>query len=235
MWGAPATDAGSRPLHVPAESAIVFVDNHDTERGEARVTYRQPDLYAIANALLLADDYGTPVVYSGYAFTDRDAGAPTDADGRVSQASCADAADRGQPDATTVFVEGERTCVQSWPVITGMLDFRVAVGDAPRLAGVEEGDAYGFERERRGILAVNVGRAAETLVIPTSMPDGAYCDVIAGGAGRTPASARRSPSRTVRRPSTSRAARRSRSISTRWPPPPPVVERGRAKPDRVET
>lgn len=183
VWGAPATDAGSRPLHVPAESAIVFVDNHDTERGEARVTYRQPDLYAIANALLLADDYGTPVVYSGYAFTDRDAGAPTDADGRVSQASCADAADRGQPDATTVFVEGERTCVQSWPVITGMLDFRVAVGDAPRLAGVEEGDAYGFERERRGILAVNVGRAAETLVIPTSMPDGAYCDVIAGGAG----------------------------------------------------
>ncbi len=172
VWGSPATDAVNRPLHVPAESAIVFVDNHDTERGEAKITARQPELYAIANALLLADDYGTPVVYSGYAFTDRDAGAPVDADGRISQAVCADAP--VEPE------DGERTCIQTWPVITGMLDFRATVGDAPRLPGVEEGDAYGFEREGRGILAVNVGRSDETLVIPTSMPDGAYCDVIAG-------------------------------------------------------
>ena len=177
VWGMPQIDAEQRPLHVPASRAIVFVDNHDTERGEAKVTYRFPDLYAIANALMLADDYGTPVVYSGYAFTDRDAGAPADADGRISQASCADIDVNAEPAA------GERTCVQVWPVIAGMLDFRKAVGDAPRLPGVEVGDAYGFEREGRGILAVNPGRGAETLVIPTSMPEGTYCDVIAGGVG----------------------------------------------------
>jgi alpha-amylase len=46
----------TRLQHVPASSAIVFVDNHDTERGEASVTYRDGDLYLIANVLLLADD-----------------------------------------------------------------------------------------------------------------------------------------------------------------------------------
>lgn len=77
-----------RPLHVDPDAAVVFIDNHDTERGEAPITYRDGGLYLIANALMLADDYGTPVVYSGYAFSDRDAGAPHDAQGRVIGWSC---------------------------------------------------------------------------------------------------------------------------------------------------
>lgn len=167
---------GDRPMHVPADRAIVFVDNHDTERGEANVTYRDGSLYVIANALMLADDYGTPVVYSGYAFSDRDAGAPTGADGLVEDASCADAT--GPRDD---YADGERTCVQAWPAIAGMLEFRAVAGDAPRLAGVDEGDAYGFEREGRGVVAVNVGDEQATIRIPTSMPAGEYCDVITGG------------------------------------------------------
>ena len=167
---------GDRPLHVPADRAVVFVDNHDTERGEADVTYRDGPLYVIANALMLADDYGTPVVFSGYAFSDRDAGAPTEADGTVSPASCA-----GATGPAESYADGERTCVQSWPAIAGMLEFRAVVGDAPRLAGVDEGDAYGFEREGRGVVAVNVGDAAQAIEIPTSLPAGEYCDVIAGG------------------------------------------------------
>ena len=168
--------AGDRPLHVPADRAVVFVDNHDTERGEAGVTYRDGPLYVIANALLLADDYGTPVVYSGYAFSDRDAGAPADAEGRVEQSSCADAT--GPAD---VYADGERTCVQSWPAIAGMLEFRAVVGDAPRVEGVSDGDAYGFEREGRGVVAVNVGDEEQVLDVQTSLPSGTYCDVVTGG------------------------------------------------------
>ncbi|WP_137843097.1 alpha-amylase family protein [Microbacterium sp. 2FI] len=165
-----------RPQHVPADRAIVFVDNHDTERGEADVTARDGALYVIANALMLADDYGTPVVYSGYAFSDRDAGAPADADGRVLAASCADATG---PAAS--YPDGERTCVQAWPAIGGMLAFRAAVGDAPRLDGVRADGAYGFEREGRGVVAVNPGGLAATIEIPTTMPAGEYCDVVTGG------------------------------------------------------
>lgn len=167
---------GDRPLHVPSDAAVVFVDNHDTERGEAKVTYRNGPLYVIANALMLADGYGTPIVYSGYAFSDRDTGAPTGSDGRVVPASCADAT--GPRDS---YADGDRTCVHSWTAITGMLEFRAVVGDAPRQPGIDDGDAYGFEREGRGIVAVNVGDDPATLTIPTSMPSGEYCDVVSGG------------------------------------------------------
>lgn len=168
---------GDRPLHVPADSALVFVDNHDTERGEAKVTYRDPAMYVIANALMLADDYGTPVVYSGYAFSDRDAGAPADDDGRVLPVTCA----MDTPLPPDEYEDGARTCVQAWPAIGGMLEFRAYAAGAPRLAGVDAGDAYGFEREGRGVVAVNVGSEAEVIEIPTSLPAGEYCDVVSGG------------------------------------------------------
>ncbi|GAA3642876.1 carbohydrate-binding module family 20 domain-containing protein [Microbacterium awajiense] len=168
---------GDRPLHVPSDSALVFVDNHDTERGEARVTYRDAAMYIIANALMLADDYGTPVVYSGYAFSDRDAGAPTDSDGRVTPVSCALETDVPADD----YDDGARTCVQTWPAVAGMLEFRAFAGDAPRLEGVDAGDAYGFEREGRGVVAVNVGSETQRIEIPTSLPSGKYCDVVSGG------------------------------------------------------
>ncbi|MBB6392910.1 alpha-amylase [Microbacterium thalassium] len=177
VFADPALD-GDRPLHVASDRAIVFVDNHDTERGEADVTYRHGPLYVIANVLMLADDYGTPVVYSGYAFSDRDAGAPTGDDGRVVAETCPRVAEPADE-----YADGERTCVQSWPAIGGMLEFRAIAGDEPRMPGVDEGDAYGFECEGRGVVAVNVGAEAQRIDIPTSMPDGAYCDVVSGGAG----------------------------------------------------
>ncbi|WP_228479329.1 alpha-amylase [Microbacterium atlanticum] len=167
---------GDRPLHVPSDAAVVFIDNHDTERGEADVTYRDGPLYVIANVLMLADDYGTPIVYSGYAFSDRDAGAPAAPDGTVSPASCADATGPAGS-----YTDGERTCVQAWPAIGGMLEFRAVAGDAARLKGVDEGDAYGFEREGRGVVAVNVGTEEQSVEIPTSLPAGEYCDVVTGG------------------------------------------------------
>lgn len=166
-----------RPMHVPSESAIVFIDNHDTERGEADITYRDGARYLLANALMLADEYGTPVLYSGYAFSDRDAGAPSEADGAVSPGVCV--AEPG-PDAS--YTDGERTCVQSWIGIAGMLDWRAVVGVAPRLPGVNEGDAYGFERQGRGVIAVNPSESEATIAVPTTMPDGVYCDVVQNGA-----------------------------------------------------
>ena len=41
------------------------------------------------SAVMLASDYGPPTLYSGYAFTDRDAGPVLEADGSVADASCA--------------------------------------------------------------------------------------------------------------------------------------------------
>jgi alpha-amylase len=168
--------ADPRPSHVPSASALVFVDDHDTERGDAAVTYRDGALYLIANVLMLADEYGTPVVYSGYAFTSRDAGPPSSADGRVLPASC-----DGVTAPVSGLAVGERTCTHAWTAIAGMLEWRSAVGDAPRLAASKGGDLYGFERAGRGLVAVNPTGSEGWVIVPTSMPDGDYCDVITGG------------------------------------------------------
>jgi alpha-amylase len=165
-----------RPSHVPDDTAAVFIDNHDTERGEADLTYRDGDLYLMANALMLADDYGTPVVYSGYAFSDRDAGAPTDAEGRVTAQTCGGAAS----DLASLS-DGDRTCTHAATEIAGMLEWRRVAGSAARLPGTDEGDAYGFEREGRAVIAANAGGETQQLVVPTSLPDGTYCDVVLAG------------------------------------------------------
>ncbi len=165
-----------RPMHVADDRAVVFIDNHDTERGEAALTYRDGDLYLMANALLLADDYGTPVLYSGYAFSDRDAGAPTEADGRVSPADCG-----GEASDLASLSDGDRTCVHASTAIAGMLEWRRVAGSAPRLPGVDGGDAYGFEREGRAVIAVNPGSEEQGITVPTSLPSGSYCDVVLAG------------------------------------------------------
>ncbi len=166
-----------RPGHVPAASAVVFVADHTSERADAPLTYRDGALYLLANVLMLADDYGTPMVSSGYAFTSRDAGPPASTDGTVLPASC-----EGRTTPRAGLTPGERTCPQAWTAIAGMLAWRSAVGDAPRLAASKGGDLYGFERSGRGVVAVNPGGTEGWVIVPTSMPDGQYCDVITGGA-----------------------------------------------------
>ncbi|MDL9981252.1 alpha-amylase [Microbacterium sp. ASV49] len=161
---------------VPSKDAAVFVDNHDTERGDASVTYRDGSLYLMANALMLADDYGTPVIYSGYAFSDPDAGAPQGPDGRVIGWDCA-----GTTAPKATYADGEGVCTEAWKSIAGMIEWRTAAASAPREPGVSQGAAYGFERKGKAVIAANPGSKPETLSVPTSLKDGAYCDVIADG------------------------------------------------------
>lgn len=165
-----------RPLHVPSDSAIVFIDNHDTERGEAQLTYADGGLYLIANAIMLGDDYGTPVVYSGYAFSDRDAGPPQDADGRVAGWTC-----EGVTGPQDSYGDGDGVCTEAWTAIGGMLEFRAYAGDAPRLPGVDDGPVSGFERDGRALLLVNPADEEATATVDTGLPAGDYCDVISGG------------------------------------------------------
>ena len=168
--------ADERTMHVPADRAVVFIDNHDTERGEAGVTYRDGARYLMANALMLADDYGTPVVYSGYAFSDRDVGPIADASGMAVAASCT--SDSVDVDG---LADGDRTCMHASPAIAGLVELRAVAGDAARLPGVEDGDVYGFERAERAFIAVNPSDDAATATLAVGLADGTYCDVVAGG------------------------------------------------------
>lgn len=136
---------------------------------------------------MLADDYGTPVVYSGYAFTDRDAG-PTqdtqpDREGRALPWSC-----NGVSGPKDSYADGEGVCTEAWTAIAGLLELRRSAGDAPRLAGVSDGDVYGYERDERALLLVNPSGEDADATVSAGLPDGEYCDVVSGGAGAASAS-----------------------------------------------
>jgi alpha-amylase len=47
---------------LPREHAVVFVDNHDTQRGGALLTYKSGALYTLASIFMLAHPYGYPKV-----------------------------------------------------------------------------------------------------------------------------------------------------------------------------
>lgn len=71
---------GAKQGFIPRSTdALVFVNNHDTERGHGAggkniVTYKDRKLYIMATAFMLAHPYGIPKILSNFDFTDPDGG-----------------------------------------------------------------------------------------------------------------------------------------------------------------
>ncbi len=154
--------------YLPSGQAVAFVDNHDTQRdGGDVLTHRDEGVYALANAFMLAWPYGTPSVMSSYAYTSRDQGPPSGADGRTS--------------TTTCFASGWR-CEHRWQVVANMVGFRNAVGTAPVVHWYDDGaDHIAFGRGDRGFITINDGDGAVTgRRYRTDLPAGRYCDVVHG-------------------------------------------------------
>lgn len=146
-----------------SSSAVSFVENHDTERNGQSVTRTNRAAHRLAEIVLLADDYGLPILYSGYDFTSRDEGPPANPDGTVIDAAC------GVP---------PWTCAHRAPHVSTMLHFRATVGAEPAVTTVA-GTLVAFARGARGLAVVNVSGAASAAPIATTMPDGRYCNLLA--------------------------------------------------------
>ncbi|REJ05204.1 alpha-amylase [Microbacterium bovistercoris] len=150
---------------LPSDKAGVFVDNHDTERNGETMNYKWGAKYKLANAFMLSWPYGSPSVYSGYTWDNKDAGAPGASAASVPDANCAD----------TAWV-----CTQRWTEITGMVGFHNAVAGTSVTNWWDDGNnhiAYG--RGDRGYVTINNSASAVTRTYQTSLPAGTYCDVVA--------------------------------------------------------
>lgn len=162
--------------YVPSEAAWIFVDNHDTERGSQTLSYRDGQDYALATVLMLAADYGRPVVYSGYAFSDRDAGPVQDAEGAVLDAACGADVGPGRDHA-----DGEWVCQHAWPLVAGVVGWRATVGPpAEDARTVVDGRVVTIGRGQRGWLAANGNAEPVAGTYDTGLLPGSYCDVGAG-------------------------------------------------------
>ncbi|OJX94654.1 MAG: alpha-amlyase [Micrococcales bacterium 73-15] len=159
-----------------SEGAVVFVDNHDTERNGTTLSFRDGERYQLAMALLLASPYGTPVILSGYEFghLDRDLGPNQDAEGAVLDAECASEVG---PDVERE--NGDWICQHRWDAVLGMVEWRRAADGAPvedatttdRVLTLHRGDA---------VLAANGSRDEASVRLATGLPAGDYCDLGAG-------------------------------------------------------
>lgn len=162
---------------IPADKAVVFLENHDTQR-QGGLGYGDGDLYRLARVWMLAHPYGYPKVLSGYAFppgpAGRDVGPPSGPDGGTRAVQCA-------ADFATA-TPGEWTCVHRDAVIAAMVEFRRVVAGTPVVAPWDDGgDALAFSRGDRGFVALNAGVEAVAVQTTTSLPAGAYCDLLTGG------------------------------------------------------
>ncbi|RAK50811.1 hypothetical protein DJ017_19895, partial [Phenylobacterium soli] len=159
-----------------SDRSLVFVDNHDNQRGHGAggadvLTYKVPKQYKMASAFMLAHPFGTPRVMSSFSFTDTDQGPPTT---------------DGHNIASPIFnsdnsCSGGWVCEHRWRQIYNMVAFRNAVGSDEIQNWWDNGsNQISFSRGSRGFVAFNNDNYDLNSSLQTGLPAGTYCDVISG-------------------------------------------------------
>lgn len=163
------SDIATREGFLPSEKAVIFIDNHDIQRGHAGagdvLNYKKGPLYELANVFMLAWPYGNPMVMSSYRFEDGDQGPP----------------DSRPIDADSGTCDGAWVCEHRFPAIAGMVGFRNVTDGAPVSHWqVLNDSAVAFGRSNKGFVVINVGDAPIATTLETGMSPGDYCNVVAG-------------------------------------------------------
>lgn len=158
----------------PSDAAVVFIDNHDKQRGHGGggtyLTYKDGALYTLANVFMLAWPYGYPQVMSSYAFSDSDQGPPSDPQGQT----------------IPVYRNGQAQCFGAWgcehrqTAIANMVGFRNAIpNDAPVRHWWSNGrNQIAFSRGEQGFVAINRDADPLSHTFQTGLPAGTYCNII---------------------------------------------------------
>ncbi|MED5526899.1 MAG: carbohydrate-binding module family 20 domain-containing protein [Pseudomonadota bacterium] len=162
---------GSAWGFVGDQSAVVFTDNHDNQRGHGAggsdiLTYKDGSLYTLANVFMLAYPYGYPKVMSSFYFTDTDAG----------------------PGGASVWQNGQPSgcystfaCEHRWRPIANMVGFRNATDGGALSNWWDNGNnQVAFGRSGKGFVVINREGSSLTQSFSTGMSDGSYCNVIKG-------------------------------------------------------
>jgi alpha-amylase len=168
------------------EKSLTWITNHDTEHhSSGSLTYLNGRYYELANIWMLAEKYGSPMLYSGYAFDEGDWQAQQGEDGRILEAKCAPGSSiNTSPDdlSVGVYESGSFVCLQRWNSIKGMIAWRDAVADADKTEIFGADGVYGFGRSGKGYVLINSNSEGYSAPgLKTGMVPGSYCDLISGG------------------------------------------------------
>jgi alpha-amylase len=172
---------------LPGDKSVVFVDNHDNQRGD-NLRYALAG-YEPAVVFMLAHPHGYPSVMSSYGFErnaqrGRDAGPPSEGAGVTQSTFNGDGTTRCT--ITLGSTQLDRwICEHRRPAIASMVAFRRAAAGTPisacgRADWTIGGDVnrIAFCRDGAGFLALSRSGTTTTETLPTRLPAGRYCNVV---------------------------------------------------------
>lgn len=152
---------------LPSNKELVFVENHDTERDGSTLNYKSGAANTLATEFMLAWGYGTPQVYAGFDFTNRDDSPPADGNGFVTDTTC------GSGWECTDRITGVNHLV-AWHNHTAGQSVANWYDDGSNLIAFSRGNA--------GWIAINNESSPQTKTFSTGLAAGSYCDIVHGTA-----------------------------------------------------
>ncbi|KAM9108852.1 pancreatic alpha-amylase isoform 1-T4 [Megaptera novaeangliae] len=169
---------------MPSDRALVFVDNHDNQRGRGAggasiLTFWDPRLYKMGVGFMLAHPYGFTRVMSSYRWPRHfengqdvnDWIGPPNNNGVIKEVTI-------NPDTTC---GNDWVCEHRWRQIRNMVVFRNVVDGQPLTNWWDNGsNQVAFGRGNRGFIVFNNDDWALSSTLQTGLPAGTYCDVISG-------------------------------------------------------
>lgn len=162
----------TNPWFLPADKAVVFVDNHDIQRGHGgdapALNYTDSPLYELAVVYMLASPYGYPMVMSGYEFADGDQGPPGTRPIDTESGAC----------------NAGWMCEHRYPLFANLVELRGIAGDAPPANwATPRPDVISFGRGEKAHVIINAGAEPIDGRFTTGMIEGRYCNVAAASLG----------------------------------------------------
>ncbi|KAM6168615.1 pancreatic alpha-amylase isoform 3-T3 [Erethizon dorsatum] len=169
---------------MPSDRALVFVDNHDNQRGHGAggasiLTFWDARLYKMAVGFMLAHPYGITRVMSSYRWqryfeNGKDVNdwiGPPNNNGVTKEVTI-------NPDTTC---GNDWVCEHRWRQIRNMVAFRNVADGQPFTNWWDNGsNQVAFGRGNRGFIVFNNDDWSLSSTLQTGLPAGTYCDVISG-------------------------------------------------------
>ncbi len=162
----PRAAAVADSMLLASDDAVVFVDNHDTQRnGRPVLSYKDGATYALAQAFMLTWPYGHAQVMSSFSFSSLDQGPPSSG-GTTTPVACGNGWE----------------CEHRWRSTANLVGFRNEVwGTGVTDYWTNGSTQLAYGRGDRGYVVFNRTGSSLTRTFETSLPAGTYCDVTAEG------------------------------------------------------
>lgn len=177
---------------LPSDRAVAFIDNHDTQRGDANY-YQDGAAHELATAFMLAWPYGYPSIMSSFAFDrSQDAGRgmspPTTGAGVTTPVYESAAAAARCISAPYGASSKGWVCEHRSALVAAMVGFRKLTAGALVANVWDDGNGrLAFSRGDKGFVVINSDPSPLRQVLATGLSPGKYCDVVSGGRPRADA------------------------------------------------